>query len=305
MKILKIVLMVLASLLVGIAIAGYFTGVRNPSPLASIGNALNSLKQSIGQALVGQVPEFNAPGSVAQEGYPTPGVAMSPEEIARTEKYFNKLSGVDMEKKKKEEEKEKDAKAKDAKKKDEHEIKIPSSLFPIPKRRKSINDGDTGETGAVYAMGTHPYGPPDDVRAKIFNLDSLLYIDNDPQASLEDYVEDQRPYHKPQKPLVGQKKSPPQEDSLPPLEHGEGFRLQFGAFEKEERAQKLKKIMLSKGYDAGVYKELTRQNGVEKIWYYVRLNKIMTEKEAYIHKHEIQKKDIALMLIVPIHKEIK
>jgi hypothetical protein len=300
MKILKIVLMVLASLMIGIGIAGYFTGVNNPSPLASIGNVLTSLKQSLGQALVGKVPEFNAPGSTPLEGYPTPGVTMSPADIASTETYFNKLSGIDMEKKKKEEEqKEKDTKAKDAKKKDEHDIKIPSSLFPIPKRRKSIEDSDMTETGAVYALGTSPYGPPPDVKTKIFSLDSLLYIDNDPQSSLDDYAEDQRPYHKPEKPLLLERKIVPQEQSLPHLALTNGVTLQLGAFETEERAEKLRKKLISKGYDVGVYKE--NYKATQKTWHSVRLNGVMSEKEAHIRKKELEKNGMSLVLIVQIH----
>jgi hypothetical protein len=305
MKILKIVLMALASLMIGIGIAGYLTGVSNPSPLASLGNVFTSLKQSLGQALVGKIPEFTAPGSLPQEGYPTPGVTMSPADIANTEAYFNKLSGIDMEKKKKEEEqKEKDAKTakgKDDKKKGEHDIKIPSSLFPIPKRRKSIQDSDAGETGAVYAMGTSPYGPPADVKAKIFTLDSLLYIHNDPQASLDDYAEN--PYKKHEKPLLFERKVSPQEHSLPHLDHNKGFMLQLGAFEKEERAEKLKKKLISKGYDVGIYKEHSHHGSVENPWYCVRLNETMNEKEAYIRKQELEKNGASLVLIVPTHKE--
>ncbi len=294
MSVLKIVLMIFISLVIGIGVSGYLTGVKNPSPLASLGKVFTSAKQSIGNALLTTVPEIPAPNAVPQEGYPTPGVTMTPTEISSAQLYFNQLAGVDMAEKKKEEEKAQKEKEKDAK---ENKDKIPSSLFPVPKKRRSLEDTETLEKGAVYALGTNPYGPPPNVKEEIFNLDSLLYIDNDPHALPEDYLSQDAPYEK-QNERFHQEEPVQERVSPAPLDHGHDFTIQLGAFLKKEGAENLEKKLSKEGYHV----HIDPIHNEHHVLYAVRFKESMTHGEAKHHKDILMKKGIQTV-IVPFHKE--
>jgi len=213
MDFLKTALISICALILGIGVSVYLNGATDTSPIGALENVFTSFKQKVGQSLIGQEIQTTAPESSPQEGDPTPGASMSPAELANAQQYFSQLAGTNLGENKENidptaakegDKKQEEKKAQDEKKsgaEGDVEIKIPSSLFPVPKKRKSLGDSDAGEKGAIYALGTSPYGPPANVKSKIFDLDSILYITNDPNASLEDYVDQNTPYKEPEEPL--------------------------------------------------------------------------------------------------------
>lgn len=302
---LKIALIVIVALFVGLAAASYFNNPENPSPVATINNLLDSFKHSMGNWLLG-VKSRPPPIAQIKEGTPTPGVSMTPEEITDAQRHFNKLAGIDMEAKRKEEakkeeegKKEKEEKEKkDAEKKKEEKEKIVTSLFPVKKKRRGIQDNPV-DRGAVYALGTSPYGPPPFVKAKIFDKNSLLHIENDPSISHDSHRSHTDEYKKPDHalPLMD---THVREEVRANLDPKNTFTVQLGVFESEKQANKLKSRLSAKGYDVSVYSE---NNKHHQKWHYVRLNELMTEKEALSRKNDLMAEGNMLPLIVPMHEE--
>ena len=295
---------IILALAIGFGAAELMSG--NTSFLTKIGDTLLSWRASLGYAILGKKTPVDA---APKEGSPTPGTSMTPGEITEAQRHFNKLAGIDVEKrekekaeeKKKEEEKQaEDDKAEAAKKKDEEKIKIPKSLFPVKKKRKSLAGEASMETGAVYALGTSPYGPPPFVKSKIFTRNTLLHIDNDPNAAVHAMRDPNDPYKKPDHPLPLMKMRV-ENVTLPALDPENAFTIQLGAFEKEKSANKLKQKLSAKGYDVGVYK--ADKKGQR--WYYVRLNEIMTEEESSARKEDLMKDGNLFPLVVPIDSETK
>ena len=225
---------------------------------------------------------------------------MTPEEITKAQRYFNKLAGVDMEKIQEEKEKlakeeeEKKAKEEEEKKKkaEEKKVKIPTSLFPVKKKRKSAMSKDKMEQGEVYRFGTSPYGPPPFVESKIFEKGTMLHIEDDPEMEMQKHMEEAHIYKKPKHPLPLMKPSL-RTITQPVLEADDSFTLQLGAFESEKEAKKLMRKLSSKGFDVGVYK------GKNGRWQYVRLNEIMSRQDAEKRAKELTAHESTYPMVVP------
>jgi hypothetical protein len=279
------------SLIVGLMIASYFNDPKNPSPISAVLNAFGSLK-----ATLINLPKSESTQDNQKEGKPTPGISMSNAEISEAQKYFNNLAGIDPSQKDKSKEaaekKEKEEKA------DPKAPPIPTSLFAIKKRDSASNEG--ADHGAVYALGTSPYGPPPFVKHKIFEKGSMLKIDNDPLTPEDKEQGHLTPYQKPSYSLPLLKNSI-QNVTLPTLDPKNTFTIQLGAFDSEEEALRLKKQLVEKGHDVHVYKDKTHPN---HRWFYVRLKAMMTEDEAYRYKKDIAKDASLFPLIVLVEDDI-
>lgn len=306
MDFLKNIAISLISVLIGLGIASYFNDPKNPSPLAAVIGAFSSIKTTLSgipQTIeMAQLPQQSS----AKEGTATFGISMTEEEILEARKYFNTLSGIDVEKREKEkQEKEKQEKEKkDAEKKEsasqkeEKSLPIPSSLFVV-KKTDSLNHSMT--QGTVYAFGTLPYGPPSSVKYKIFEKGSLLSIESDPNATAEKERGHLEAYQKPAYALPLMKNSV-QNITRPVLDPKNTFTVQLGAFEQEADARTFKKNLLSKGYDVGVYKDQTHK---DKAWFYVRLNEALTEHEAHQYKDQIANSSSVVPMVVLVQGEIQ
>jgi cell division protein FtsN len=298
MDFLKNIGVILVSLTIGFGIAGYLNDPKKPSPWEAVKGTFSSLK-----ALFSEIPEAVidtsklSQESMQKEGTPTPGITMTDSEVTEAQKYFNKLAGIDVEKrekqkqeKEKREKEEQEKQKKEADQKEEKPTLKASSLFVV-KKRDSMNHSMTH--GAVYALGTSPYGPPPSVKYKIFEKGSLLSIESDPTAMDEKESGHLDSYQKPSYPLPLMKNAV-QNTTLPVLDPKNTFTLQLGSFEQEADADEFKQKLQSKGYDVGVYKDRTHK---DQSWFYVRLNAALTERESHQYKDRIAK-DVSLSPII-------
>lgn len=306
-KFLKSSVGIILALIIGFGAVSLMNGI--PNSLSSLEHTLSSWRASLGYALLGKKSPSDAG---PKEGLPTPGVTMTPEEISEAQRHFNRLAGIEPKKaddangngEKPSEptaEKESDSKKEkgDAPKDALEKVKIPTSLFPVKKKRKSLSGKTPSNKGAVYALGTTPYGPPPFVKSKIFTKNALLHLDHDPSAP-KHALQEQGPYKKPNHPLPLLDRDV-KNTTLQTFDAKNALTLQLGSFGSEKSAFKLKQKLGAKGYDVGIYKG--GKGG--QTWYYVRLNEIMTEEEALSRKEALMRDGTLLPLVVPIDAETK
>lgn len=177
MDTLKKIAGVILGLTVGLLIATYFNNPDNPSPLGAIVNSVKALKTSFMRALNPPPPTGTLPG----QG-PGDQQFLSASQTKEADEYFRAIAQSEEAKKKND----KDNKNPDSKDKNKKEalsdVDAPSFLFPVEK----LEDSNTLKRGAVYNMGTAPYGPPPLVKTKLFKRENLLSLPADPSLSEED-----------------------------------------------------------------------------------------------------------------------
>lgn len=307
-KIIIILLIIIVCIVLGFFVATYTSDeMKGLPPLKTVEKTLKNFKDTI-MTLLGYPPPKKGPPPLHmdKEGFATHGISMSPEEITKAQQYFNSLAGIDVEKRKaeKEEKKKKEAEAKEkakeekAKAEEEKKVKIPTSLFPVKKKRKSLAANDKMKSGAIYSYGTSPYGPPPFVKAKIFSPGSLLHIQHDPNKATH-HQSGTRPYKKPHH-LLPLMKKPIQNITKTVLDPGDAYTLQMGTFESQKAANKLMHKLTAKGYDVSVYSGKERAGST---WYSVRLNEALGLLEAEERAQDMGDTQHIYPMVVPFTKE--
>jgi cell division septation protein DedD len=318
---LKILLLGTGFLTAGLFIASNFNDPENPSIFQTIKHVSVAIRNTLQQYIqlgnkgvfVGDVKGQKEEKLSERRYGPENPLYMDDEEISESQKFFNRLAGLDPEELEKQKEDKKKAEeealkaAEEAAKKEgktgedkDPGEELPESLWPMKRKRKGIIEITGHETGAIYNKGALPYGPPPFVKSEIFSSEGRLQVHNDPEAQIPRNVkkEDQDEINYGPDSIISVIEQAPTQKKInaPIMDHRDAYTVQLGAYETKNDARKMADRLITKGFNVGIYQGDTSHNN----WYYVRLNKKEVEQDAMEKAKEIMEQHGIFPLVVPI-----